>query len=125
LEEGRNSLLVFIPASVFAQAMALESGEDIGVILSHTIFGLEKEGLIGPRFAFGNPEYVKQLAPDAEILGLVVGPSALGVELFLWANGRPHVPATQFFDPAVALEPLPDISIQPGSFPSSKPKAGV
>jgi hypothetical protein len=116
-EEGRRDCRTFIPLPAFLYAMAFEPSEDAGVIMSHTLFGLAKEDLIGgTSMAYGNADYIRRVAPAADSDGLVVEPTALGAELFLWANGFGHVSAAAFFNQSLAIEPLAEVKINDGSF---------
>jgi hypothetical protein len=125
VEDDRNALRVFVPYSVFVNPMALETGEDLSAIVSHVMFGLSKEDLIAPHFAFGGTEHLKPLAPGAEIPGCVVGPSALDVELFFWAHGLGRVSLIEFLKPATPIESLAEVRIEPGSVAANRPAAGV
>lgn len=57
-EEGRRQLSTFLPAAGFAASMAFEADEDPGLLVSHILFGLERENLIGTRFSFGEAEHI-------------------------------------------------------------------
>lgn len=118
LPEGRRELLLFIPFSDFAAAMALEKEEALGDIGGHICFGLAREELIDGQFSFGTQDHVKKLAPTAEADGLVIAPSALGVELFLWANGLGNVNPAYFLDSGIVIETLPDVVIPQTSHPA-------
>lgn len=122
LPEGRRELLLFIPFSDFATAMALEKEETLGDIGGHICFGLAREELIDGQFSFGAQDHVRKLAPTAEADGFVIAPSALGVELFLWANGLGSVNPAYFLDSAIMIETLPDVAIPQTSHPA-RPQA--
>jgi hypothetical protein len=124
MRAGRAALRVCIPFRVFASAMGLEQGEDANSIISHAIFGLKKEGLIDDEFVFGPRDYIQRLASAARNGGLVVGPSALGADLFLWANGLPRVPSGDFLSSAISIKPLAEVEIRPGSFAASNAPGG-
>jgi hypothetical protein len=57
--------------------------------INHAVSGLLRAGLIGPFFQYGTPEFINPRFPelDVKVPSLVVTPSILGVELFLWGAG--------------------------------------
>jgi hypothetical protein len=60
------------------------------------MFGLSRESLVGDDFHWGDAEYLKQSGyKEADRTGLLVTPTALGAELFLWAHGRGHLPPSR------------------------------
>lgn len=117
---GRFQLRTFIPLSVYAQAMAFGEKEDGPAILSHALFGLHRERLIEDDFHFGDSPFLKQHAADVARPGLIVVPSALGVELCLWAYGLGHFHISKFLAKDVQIPPY-NIPIQSGSEPTDKP----
>lgn len=52
-------------------------------ILSHSIWGLNKEELLA-HFSWGDLEHVKKKFPLAKIAGILVQPTKIGIELFIW-----------------------------------------
>jgi hypothetical protein len=68
--------------------MQPELGEPLSAFAAHVFFGLQREALIGQEFQFGAHEELKTRFPAADSSGLLFEPSALGIELFLWATGN-------------------------------------
>ena len=89
--DDRNKLTVLLPFSSYFRAMEFSKSEtsQIGPLLTHSFFGLNKEDLI-ETFVYGNGENLKKREgadfDPPEEGGIWVTPSALGVELFLWAH---------------------------------------
>jgi len=102
--QGRHQLEVFIPHSAYVTAMEFSYKENPSVVLHHVMFGLIRERLIEDHFQFGPAEHIKQHYSGAEESGLLFSPSALGVELFLWAHGRGDLVLNQILDPAAPLQ---------------------
>jgi hypothetical protein len=102
---------LFVPFEVWAIAMDLQPNEQQHALILHVMNGLSREDLIDGRWcAGGGPERIKELASiQVESDGIVFIPSAVGVELYLWAHGLGKVPASEFlvnqFTP-IALDEL-------------------
>ena len=90
----RDKLLILLPFSSYQRSMEFSESEikQFNMLLSHSLFGLDKEGLI-EKFAFGAPKNLRT-GMDKEGFhtpaegGIRVTPSPLGAELFLWAHGH-------------------------------------
>lgn len=91
---NRNQLETFVSIESYIAAMEFSEGEDIGNILSHVVFGLDREKLIESNFEFGGTEKIKNFGSN----GIIFIPSTLGVELFLWAHGKGNIPVQQFLE---------------------------
>lgn len=97
LSEERDKLKLFIPFAIFVQAMDFQQGEVPNILIPHILNGLHREGLIGETWASGNPEVLKKaMHIDAEYAGILFLPSAVGMELFLWAHGLSTVAIKDF-----------------------------
>ena len=113
--EAQARARVFIPHSVFVEAMDFSEGEDMGALMGHALQSLYRERLIGdwtygvPGLFHGWPESLVALG------GLEVAPSASGAELFLWGMGRGTMPVFALLDPETELEAV-DLEI---SIPAS------
>jgi len=103
--DDRKDLEILIPFSSYMKSMDFTSEENnqIGSLMNHAFFGLNKENLV-ETFVYGNGERLKTrrskfFAPPEEG-GILVTPSALGCELFLWAhgNGSSDLSYTLFLD---------------------------
>lgn len=87
---------VVIPFAVYLEAMAFDSSERWQNIVPHTLSGLERENLIK----------ILSLDTQSEPGLMTVEPTVAGVELLLWAYGRPELDVNDFFKPENIL-PLP------------------
>jgi hypothetical protein len=85
---GRVACRTFLPLQDYITAMQRQPEERLDAFLAHVFFGLSREALIENDFSFGPPEHIKSRFPAAESDGLLFMPSALGIELFLWATGN-------------------------------------
>lgn len=92
--ENRNKLETFISFESYIIAMEFSDNEDVGNILSHVMFGLDREKLIESNFEFGSTERAKKFGSG----GIMFIPSTLGIELFLWAHGKGSVPIQKFLN---------------------------
>ena len=97
---GRLRLTTFVPAEAYVLAMEFDKSESVGGILNHVMFGLVREALIEDQFSFGPKASLKGY-PVADSDGIVFVPSALGVELFMWAHGMADQPLDNILNPAV------------------------
>jgi hypothetical protein len=124
--EGRNQLKTFVPYSVYVPAMDFASTEanEISSIMSHVMFGLARERLIEDQFHFGGIDYVKRYYATASTAGFIFTPSALGVELLLWATGQGRIHIAEFLAPGMVF-PEHEFTIPAGSEPVHKPPAGA
>jgi len=88
--EGRPKMQIFIPYSNYFTAMDFSESEllNLNPLLNHIFFGLHGDNLLEGQWQYGNKEHIIKLHPSALEGGIVCGPSALGVELFLWAFGQ-------------------------------------
>lgn len=111
----RASLRLFIPVDTYTAAMEPSLEERRMEMISHVMFGLTRENLIEQNFLFGMPEALKRDFPDAQSAGILVNPSALGVELFLWAHGKGQSRLGDFLDSAVSLISSAKLNILPGT----------
>ncbi len=84
----RSACRTFLPMQDYIIAMEPQPGEAVEAFLAHVFFGLHRETLIEGNFAFGPHEHMKSKFAGAESQGLLFQPSALGIELFLWATGN-------------------------------------
>jgi hypothetical protein len=113
-QQGREKLKTFIPIQTFGTAMEFGPGEKGDVLLSHVMFGLAREALIESSFNYGPLPDIRSYYPEADTSGIVISPSALGVELFLWAHGRGDLAACAILDGGVELKSDTKINTSPG-----------
>ena len=80
-------------------------------VVNHAVNGLLRSNLIGEFFLYGTPEYINSRSPELNVKApaLVVCPSILGAELFLWGAGIGNP------NPNLILQPDTDIL---SSYPS-------
>lgn len=85
----RSKMQILIPHIVFVLAMDFADDEVSALqsIMSHSFFGLKNEGLI-ETFKYGPKEEIQKSFSDAKDGGILVTPSALGAELYLWGFGH-------------------------------------
>jgi hypothetical protein len=104
------------------------------VLLSHIMFGLVRETLIDSSFRYGPPQELSALYPHAVEPGVVISPSALGVELFFWAHGRGDLGVNAILNGAIELRSEVKINTSPGCrsvyfpervYPKPKPKPTI
>jgi hypothetical protein len=95
--DDRGKVSILLPFSSYFRSMDFSEDEmsQIRTLLNHVFFGLNKEDLI-ETFGYGNAESLKKregrdINPPDEG-GIWLTPSALGVELFLWAHGQGNLP---------------------------------
>lgn len=112
---------IFVPTKVFKHAMAFSSNEDMPAIMIHCLFGLRRHDLITD-FASGDLEYMKVRFPLAAEDGMMISPSVLGAELYLWAAGLQGAAGIELLTCN-----LPDsginVEIKEGSIPLTSPLA--
>jgi hypothetical protein len=89
LETDRMKLRIFIPFETYHVGMEFFGVEEkeSGNILIHTLTGLNKEGLLDNFYQYGSANFLKAQFPFIDSGGIIVEPSILGIELFLWAYG--------------------------------------
>jgi hypothetical protein len=109
--EGRQRLKTFVPMSSYSVAMEFDNKENLVTILNHVMFGLSRESLIVGEFLFGKPEHLKSRYDGVDVPGILFSPSALGVELFLWAHGRGNLNVHQFLNPTILFNSDVEITI--------------
>jgi len=85
----RAKMRMFLPYSGYLAAMEFspEEARQLVPIYSHTFFGLHSEDLIEGEFFYGGLDHVRAKFEGATEGGVILQPSALGAELFLWAFG--------------------------------------
>ncbi len=87
-KNDRHKMEIFIPLSIYVNAMQFDNNEheQLTPILNNTLFGLNKDSLV-ETFYYGPIDYIQQNYVEAKEGGIVVAPSALGAELYLWGYG--------------------------------------
>jgi len=90
IDTERNKLRVFIPFDSYSISMDFTGKEmqEFENILNHSILGLLKESLIDNFYQFGGVDFISKEFPSADKPGIILQPSPIGIELFLWAYGH-------------------------------------
>jgi len=113
---NQTQLFCYLPNKVFHTAMSFTKDENTFIINTHILNGLVRENLIGPTRLFGGPKLIlSTLEIKLKSPGIVIQPSTLGMELFLWANNFPNINIKNFLDEKIKFELLPSIEIPDGS----------
>lgn len=87
-------------------------------IMTHSIWGLNKEDLID-NFQYGPIEYIQERYKEAKGGGIILQPTNLGVELFMWAYGQGRRENNDFFLTEIQFNNDQNIKIN-GSIPTKK-----
>ncbi len=114
LEEVRRELQILIPWREFASAMDFSKEEDRTLILRHIMDGLEKEMLIGnfETWAYGAGDFLgSRFQEEFEKTGVTFCISALGVELFLWTQGKGERKIVDFCEKDIEQNTIEALSI--------------
>jgi hypothetical protein len=101
--EGRNECEIFVPLSLFVSAMEFGTTEAPEALLPHVLFGLQRESLIEANFQYGPVDTIRRRYAQADSDAIIVTPSALGAELFLWAHGLGNLGINLLLDPKVSI----------------------
>jgi hypothetical protein len=93
-EENRSRVLIVLTIDRFLNFIGRVANDEWESTINHVVGGLQRQGLIAPFFQYGSPELIKSKCPalkgEVRAPSLVVSPSILGAELFLWAAGIQH-----------------------------------
>jgi len=118
LGTDREQMGVYIPISVYLQAMDFAPHEDPGAILSHSIEGLARSGLIeSNNYRYGEKEHISKIFPGAtEEAGLIMAPNIHGAEVFLWGQGIKGATGHEVVEPTLKLPP-PEFAVPSGAMP--------
>lgn len=117
LSAKANLFEVYIPLKVYHAAMNIEPQENFENIVTHSIYGLSAKGLIAQQFRYGSIEHLQQMVSNPDIIiepGMIIQPTALGSEVFLWANGKPDCHINKIVDPALNVNELSEVKILQG-----------
>lgn len=110
----RAKMSIYIPISVYLEAMQFSQSEDPSAILVHSAEGLVRSGLVESNFSYGSQEYLAKRFPAATESGVIMAPSVFGAEVFLWGQGVKGATGHEIVDKNLQLPP-PEISILAGS----------
>jgi len=112
----RTQCRTFLPIDDYLSAMQPQTDEALDAFLSHVFFALSREALIEGQFTFGPAEHMKKQFAAADCDGIIFLPSALGVELFMWATGNSTLPLN-----AICNGTIPHLDIGIPACPNAKP----
>jgi hypothetical protein len=105
---------IFVPHTVWHEAMDYGRGEDPLIIGSSTMWWLRREQLLDWG-GDGDPAYLESISryqnysfPES---GTIALPTIPGVELYLWALGKGHLHSRDFLTISVADSAIPGIDI--------------
>lgn len=101
IHDGNNwsNLQMFVSYDTFYKSMDFSEEEvnNWGNILSHAIWGLDKEELL-TGFSYGSKDFIKKTFTEVKTDGIIYMPTKIGVELFMWAYGHGQDNANDFFN---------------------------
>jgi hypothetical protein len=106
MEEHRNKIRLVIPFDRLDRLYNFHEKFTANQLLPYAPSGLIRHDLLGQMFSYGNADHLKTLVPDIKNIpngGLLVTPSILGAELFLWAAGKGELTANALFDQKLDL----------------------
>lgn len=114
LGTDRAEMSIYIPMSVYLEAMSFSGAENPASILIHSVEGLVRSGLVETNFSYGSKEYLAKRFPTATQPGIIMAPSVFGAEVFLWGQGIKGATGHEIVQDALALAP-PEIPIVAGA----------
>jgi hypothetical protein len=114
LGTDRAQMSIYIPISVYLEAMSFSPSENVSAILIHSVEGLVRSGLVESNFSYGSQEYLSKRFPSATEPGIIMAPSVFGAEVFLWGQGVKGATGHEVVDEHLKLPP-PEIAIPTGS----------
>lgn len=100
IADNISKMEIYIPYPEYFKSLDLVDEEyaNLPSLINHILFGLSKENLIKDHLVFGSKEHLSKYYKDAPESGILIQPSTLGVELFLWAFGKGNTPIQDFYD---------------------------
>lgn len=102
--DDRRKLGVFIPTNSICKSMQTSKTENIQIIFSHILSGLDRYRLIHSKYAIGDPEFVQPYYEEAKENGLFVAPTIFGFELYMWAHGIADKPVQTFLNKELEID---------------------
>lgn len=93
--DDRAQMQLFVSIPSYVSALESLTEENTLVIAQHVLFGLHRENLLAD-FTMAEVETLRSRYGDVLGGGIVLVPSATGVELFLWAHGRGEISVHDF-----------------------------
>jgi len=111
--EHCNASRVYIAEKAFDKAMDFQPSENRERLVGHVLWGLAKEQLIG-HFVSGTAELLRRMKANPPGDGIVMTPSPVGVELFLWAHGKADLPLNAVLDSELNHSSIPGVVLPDG-----------
>jgi hypothetical protein len=114
---GRRKLETFTPLIPFEiqlgiNNMVAQKGKSI---VDHSLFGLNREGLLGD-FEYGRKNDLNKAGEiDSSKAGIVYMPTAIGISLYLWAHGHSDETLNTFLSKDVVMKSNVDINLSKDS----------
>lgn len=109
-----TQMSIYIPVSVYLEAMSFSSSENAVAILVHSVEGLVRSSLVESNFSYCSKEHLAKTFPAATEPGVIMAPSVFGAEVFLWGQGVKGATGHEVIEEHLQLSP-PEISIPVGS----------
>jgi hypothetical protein len=94
---------IFIPLDKYSENIKYSEKEDAALLLNHILLSLGRQELIDKRYFYNECSNLKPIFPQITTDGIVVGPSPLGINLYLWVHGYPNLPLNHFLNPNLVL----------------------
>jgi hypothetical protein len=95
--------------SAFERFMDYTEEEDRKILFDHIMVGLLKESLVKHCLTCHVNEVWRIVSENTTFPWFCVGSTVAGIELFLWAYGKPNLSYQDFTDPAGKFELVPGI----------------
>lgn len=107
-----RKLQLFMTYETYYSAMDFteEEGQNWVNLMSHSVWGLNKESLISD-FSYGNIDHLKKKFSAVKNNGILMIPSKIGVELFMWAYGYGQNDPNDYFKSSIKFNDEQTIKI--------------
>lgn len=118
MNEDRKKMRIYIPYTVYNQAMAFNENEDRNSCFLHSILGLNREDLVDCG-AYGSQENLHKFYPQVTYpsSGFLVAPNQAGFELYIFGHGLGNeYTLHDFLNPDITLPIIQGIEIPNGAF---------
>ena len=116
-----SDFTIYIPVEIYEEAISLEEGEILSSIVTHSIVGLVNKGLLAQDYQFGSKEFLRSRYPKHKKIitseGLILTPTVIGAQLFIWANGFSNKTEDSFINGSLNIKPHKGVSIPSGTVP--------
>ena len=122
LNTNRAKMQIFITFNDYLKSMEFTQRELNNLqLLPHIFNGLLSDNLIEGSFSYGDKKHLQKTAKNVPGGGLICSPSALGIELFLWAFGYGDKSLDYFLSGELEAQ-IPNLPTHlPGSIATKQP----